>query len=347
VSLTCEFERVSLPLEHDFTISRGTQSSAENVLVRIEDDQGRVGVGAAAPSTRYAETIATVEAILPDLLAVVESVGDPHALQQIEREGRAAIGDNGAALCAVDVALHDLVATQLGLPLYRYLGLDPEQSVTTSFTIGLDDTERMREKTAEAVAAGYPILKVKLGTDRDREVVSAIREEAPEATIRVDANEAWTPREAIENTEWLDEYGIEFVEQPVPADDPDGMALVREQGALPVAADESCVRLADVPQVGEIADIATIKLTKAGGIRETVRMIHAARAEGLAVMLGCMLGTTALLSAGAHLAPLLDYADLDGALLLAEDRFAGVPMPEGAIDLTGFERPGTGVHHAE
>jgi len=347
MTLSCQFERVSLPLEHDFTISRGTQSSAENVLVRIEDAQGRVGVGAAAPSTRYAETIPTVEAVLPDLLAVVESVGDPHALQRIEREGRAAIGDNGAALCAVDVALHDLAATQLGVPLYRYLGLDPGQTVTTSFTIGLDDTDRMREKTAEAVAAGYPILKVKLGTDRDREIVSAIREEAPEATIRIDANEAWTPREAVRNTEWLAEHGVEFVEQPVPAENPDRMAFVRERGALPIAADESCVRLSDVPRVGEIADIATIKLTKAGGIRETVRMIHAARAEGLAVMLGCMLGSTALLSAGAHLAPLLDYADLDGALLLAEDRFAGVAMPEGEIDLTAVDRPGTGVREAE
>ncbi len=347
MSLTCEFERVSLPLEHDFTISRGTQSTAENVLVRIEDDRGRVGVGAAAPSARYAETIPTVEAVLPDLLAVVESVGDPHAIQRIEREGRAAVGDNGAALCAVDVALHDLAATCLGVPLYRYLGLDPGRTITTSFTIGLDDTGRMREKTAEAVAAGYPILKVKLGTDRDREIVSAVREAAPEATIRVDANEAWTPREAVHNTEWLAEHGVEFVEQPVPADNPEGMAFVREHGALPIAADESCVRLSDVPQVAEIADIATIKLTKAGGIRETVRMIHAARAEGLAVMLGCMVGSTALLSAGAHLAPLLDYADLDGALLLGEDRYTGVPMPEGEIDLAGLDRPGTGVHEPE
>ncbi len=343
MSLTSEFERATFPLEHDFGISRGTQESAENVLVRVEDDQGRVGVGAAAPSSRYGETIATVEAVLPDLLAVVESVGDPHQLQRVEREARAAVGDNGAALCAVDVALHDLAARQLGVPLYRYLGLDPGRTIRTSYTIGLDDTDRMAGKTAEAVAAGYPVLKIKLGTDRDREIVAAVREEAPDATIRVDANEAWTPREAVRNTAWLAEHGVEFVEQPVPAGNPNGMAFVREHGDVPVAADESCIRLADVPQVGEIADIATIKLTKAGGIRETVRMIHAARAEGLSVMLGCMLGTTALLSAGAHLAPLLDYADLDGALLLAEDRYEGVPMPEGEIDLEAIDRPGTGV----
>jgi L-alanine-DL-glutamate epimerase-like enolase superfamily enzyme len=343
VSLACEFERATFPLEHDFGISRGTQTSAENVLVRIEDEQGRVGVGAAAPSSRYGETIATVEGVMPDLLAAVESVGDPHALQRIEREARARVGHNGGALCAVDVALHDLAATQFGVPLYRYFGLDPGRTIRTSYTVGLDDTGRMREKTAEAVDAGYSILKVKLGTGRDREIVETIREEAPDATVRVDANEAWTPREAVRNTAWLAEYGVEFVEQPVPAENPDGMAFVREHGDLPVAADESCVRLADVPEVGEIADIATIKLTKAGGVRETVRMIHAARAEGLSVMLGCMLGTTALLSAGAHLAPLLDYADLDGALLLAEDRYEGVPMPEGEIDLSAVDRPGTGV----
>jgi len=343
VSLTCEFERAAFPLEHDFGISRGTQTSAENVLVRVEDDQGRVGVGVAAPSSRYGETIATVEAVLPDILAVVESVDDPHALQRIEREARAAVGDNGAALCAVDVALHDLAATRLGVPLYRYLGLDPGRTVTTSYTIGLDDTERMREKTAEAVDAGYPVLKVKLGTDRDEDIVAAIREEAPDATVRVDANEAWTPREAVRNTAWLADQGVEFVEQPVPAENPDGMAFVREHGALPVAADESCVRLADVPRVAEVADIATIKLTKAGGLRETVRMIHAARAEGLGVMLGCMVASDALLSAGAHLAPLLDYADLDGALLLADDRYEGVQMPRGRIDLSAVDRPGTGV----
>jgi len=347
VTLTCEFERVSFPLEHDFGISRGTQTSAENVLVYIEDDQGRVGVGAAAPSTRYGETPATVEAVLPDLLAVVESVGDPHALQRIERETRTIIGDNGAAHCAVDVALHDLVATRLDVSLYRYFGLDPERTVTTSYTVGLDDTERMREKTIEAVEAGYPILKIKLGTDRDREIVETVRETAPEATIRVDANEAWTPREAVSKTAWLSDHDVEFVEQPVSADDPEGMAFVRERGEVPVAADESCLRLADVPQVADIADIATIKLTKAGGLRETIRMIHAARAHGLAVMLGCMVGTTALLSAGAHLAPLLDYADLDGALLLAEDRYDGVSMPEGHIDLSAVDRAGTGLSRSD
>jgi L-alanine-DL-glutamate epimerase-like enolase superfamily enzyme len=343
MTLSCEFERAEFPLEDDFTISRGTRSNAENVLVRIEDEQGRAGVGAAAPASRYGETPATVEAVLPDLLSVVESVGDPHAIQRIEAQARSAVGGNGAAHCAVDVALHDLASTRLGVPLYRYLGLDPERTVTTSFTVGLDETDQMREKAAEAVAAGYPILKVKLGTDRDREIVAAVREAAPEATLRVDANEAWTPREAVDNTAWLADHRIEFVEQPVPASDPEGMAFVREHGDVPVAADESCRRLADVPQVAEIADIATIKLTKAGGIRETVRMIHAARAAGLSVMLGCMLASDALMAAGAHLAPLLDYADLDGALLLAGDRYEGVPMPEGHIDLAAADRPGTGA----
>ena len=344
MTLTCEFERAEFPLEHEFTIARGTKSSAENVLVRIEDGQGHTGVGAAAPSSRYGETPATVEAVLPDLLSVVESVGDPHALQRIETRARSTVGGNGAAHCAVDVALHDLAATRLGVPLYRYLGLDPERSVTTSFTVGLDDTDRMREKAAEAVAAGYSILKVKLGTDRDREIVSAIREAAPEVTLRVDANEAWTPREAVGHTEWLAEEGVEFVEQPVPAEEPEGLRFVYERSAVPVAADESCITAEDVPRVADRTDIVTLKLMKTGGVRPAIEAVHAARAHGLEVMLGCMLESNASIAAGAHLAPLLDYADLDGSLLLAEDPYGGVPMPDGHLDPGRFEAAGTGAH---
>ncbi|GAA0645826.1 dipeptide epimerase [Salarchaeum japonicum] len=341
MTLEAEFDRVSLPLEHAFTIARGTTATAENVVVRIEDDEGNTGVGAAAPSTHYGETASTVEAVLPDLLSVVEEVGDPHALDRIETGMREAVSGNPAARCAVSIALHDLAAKRAGLPLYRYWGLDPEQSVTSSFTIGLDDTETMREKTREAVAAGYGTLKVKLGTPRDEEIVRTVREAAPDATIRVDANEAWTPREAVANTEWLAEYGVEFVEQPVPAENADGLEFVYERSALPIAADESCVTLADVPALAGRADIANIKLMKCGGLREATRMIHAARAQGLEVMLGCMVETNAAIAAACHLAPLLDYADLDGSLLLADDPYEGVPLPGGYIDLDAVERSGT------
>ncbi|WP_049987170.1 dipeptide epimerase [Halobellus rufus] len=341
--LSTEFERVSLPLADAFTISRGTQEVAENVVVRVTDDEGRTGVGGAAPSGHYGETPETVEAVLPELLEVVESVGDPHAIERIERELRTVVEDNPAARAAVDVALHDLAAKRLDVPLYRQWGLDPDRAPKTSFTIGLDTTERMREKTREAVDDGYDVLKVKLGTDRDEEIVAAVREEAPDARIRVDANEAWTPREAVRMTERLDAYDVEFVEQPVPATDPDGLKFVYERSALPIAADESCVTLPDVPAVADRTDIVNLKLMKTGGLAEARRMIHAARAHGLEVMLGCMIESNASIAAACHLAPLLDYADLDGALLLDDDEYAGVPIEGSEIRLADVDRPGTGA----
>ncbi|WP_313694398.1 dipeptide epimerase [Halorarum halobium] len=341
--LTTATERVSLPLEHAFTISRGTTTEAENVVVRITDDGDMTGVGAAAPSAHYGETADTVEAVLPDLFAVVESVGDPHALAEIEARMREAVEGNPAARCAVSIALHDLAAKRLGVPLYRLWGLNPGTAPDTSFTVGLDDLDTMREKTGEAVEAGYGTLKLKLGTDRDREVVEAVREEAPDATIRVDANEAWTPRETVEKSRWLAESGVEFIEQPVPASDPEGLKFAYERSELPVAADESCVTLADVPRIADRCDVANLKLMKCGGLLEARRMIHAARAHGLEVMLGCMVETNAAIAAGCHLAPSLDYADLDGSLLLADDPYEGVPMPDGEIDLAGVSRNGTGA----
>jgi L-alanine-DL-glutamate epimerase-like enolase superfamily enzyme len=342
MTLDTDFERVTLPLESAFTISRGTQTEVPNVVVRIEDEGGMVGVGSAAPAAHYGETPATAEAVLPDLLAVVEAVGDPHALDEIERRMRETVRDNPAARCAVSIALHDLCAKRLGVPLYRLWGLDPDSVPDTSFTIGIDDVETMREKTRDAVDAGHSTLKVKVGTDRDRDIVTAVREEAPDATIRVDANEGWTPSEAVDNSEWLADLGVEFVEQPVPAEQPENLKYVYERSVLPIAADESCVTLEDVPRIADRAHIANLKLMKCGGLREAMRMIHTARANGLEVMLGCMLESNASIAAACHLAPLLDYADLDGSLLLADDEFDGVDLSGGEIRLDS-ERNGTGA----
>ncbi|QLC32985.1 dipeptide epimerase [Halarchaeum sp. CBA1220] len=347
MSLTTSFERRELPLEHEFAIARESASVAETVVVRITDEDGTTGIGAAAPSAHYGETVATVEAVLPDLLGVVEAVGDPANLQRIEVEMERVVRANPAARAAVSIACHDYAAKRAGLPLYRYWGLDPARTVASSFTIGLDTTERMRAKTRDAVEAGYGVLKVKLGTERDREIVEAVRDAAPDATIRVDANEAWTPREAVANTEWLAALDVEFLEQPVPAENPDGMRFVREHGALPVAADESCVTLADVPEVAEISDIANVKLMKCGGPREARRLFAAARAHGLDVMLGCMVESNAAIAAAHHLVPLVDYADLDGSLLLADDPYDGVPMSGGDVDLAAVDRAGTGARRAD
>jgi L-alanine-DL-glutamate epimerase-like enolase superfamily enzyme len=333
--LTAEFERVTLPLAGAFTISRGTRESVENVVVRVTDGDGRTGVGGAAPSAHYGETADTVAAVLPDLLDVVEAVSDPHALGRIERELEGVVRGNPAARAAVSIALHDLAAKRLGVPLYRMWGLDPDRTPRTSFTVGIDDPARMTEKAADAVDAGHRVLKVKLGTDRDRELVAAVREAAPtdEVRLRVDANEAWTPREAVAKSAWLAEYDVEFVEQPVPAGNPEGLRFVHERAELPVAADESCRSLSDVPRVADSADIVNLKLMKCGGLREAKRMISTARAHGLEVMLGCMVESNASIAAACHLAPLLDYADLDGSLLLAEDPYDGVELSGGVIRL--------------
>jgi L-alanine-DL-glutamate epimerase-like enolase superfamily enzyme len=346
VNLDTDFEPLTLDLDEPFTIARGTQERVENVVVRIGDGEHE-GIGAAAPSAHYGETSDTVEAVLPDLLAIVEEVNDPHALGRIERRMREAIRDNPAARAAVSIALHDLAAKRLDVRLYRYWGLDPRNAPATSFTIGLDSTERMREKTASAVDAGHSILKVKLGTERDREIIEAIRDVAPDVRLRVDANEAWTPHEALSNIDALANFDVEFVEQPVAAENPASLEYVHDRSPLPIAADESCVTLADVPRVAERADIANIKLMKCGGLREAKRMIHAARAHGLEVMCGCMVESNAAIAAACQLAPLLDYADLDGSLLLAEDPFRGVPIRAGDIDLENTARAGTGAQALE
>lgn len=344
MSLDTAYERLTLELAEPFTIARGTTTETENVVVRVSDGD-HVGLGAAAPAEHYGETPDTVEAVLPRLLSVVERVDDPHAIQRVVREMDREVQVNPAAKAAVDVALHDLAAKRLDAPLYRMLGLDGDDAVTSSFTVGIAETDRMREKAREAVADGYEVLKVKLGTGRDREILTAVREGAPDARLRVDANEAWGVSEAVEMIDACADHGVEFVEQPVPAEHPEQFRRVRERSALPLAADESCVRPDDVPAAAEVADIANLKLMKCGGLWKARRMAGAARAHGMDVMLGCMIETNVAIAAAAHLAPLLDHADLDGSLLLEADPYDGVPMPGGRIDLSGVER-GTGVREA-
>ena len=341
-----ETERLELPIDGEFTISRGASETVETVVVRLEDEDGQRGIGAAAPSEYYGESIESVEAVLPDLLDSVLEIGDPARQQTVERAMRAEAPDEAAARAAVSVAVHDLAARQADEPLYRRLGLDPASAPRSSYTVSIDSPAGMASAAQKAAGAGYPILKVKLGTDDDRSRVDAIRKTVPQARIRVDANGAWTPEEAIEKMEWLANAGVEFVEQPVPADDRDGLKRVAEDGFLPVAADESCVTAEDVPEVADAVDIVVVKLMKCGGIRPAIRQIETAKAHGLDVMVGCMVESMASLAGSCHLAPLLDYADLDGSLLLADDPYHGVPMPDGRIDLSAVEA-GTGVERAD
>ncbi len=343
-SLETRFKHVGLRLEESFTISRTTVNRAAVVLVEIEDDEGRVGIGCATPSSRYGETIATVEAVLPDLLAVVEDVGDPHQLARIERALEATVKRNPSAKAAVSIALHDLLTKQLEMPLYRYWGLDPTPTCETAYTVGIDTPETVAEKTERALEQGYRTLKCKLGTDRDRdaELVETIRTVAPDARLFVDANGAWSPKETLERLEMLNAADVALIEQPVPAGDLDGLAAVTERSPIPIAADESCETLTDIPRLVGACDVINIKLMKCGGLREAHRMITTAHAHGLEVMGGCMLESNASIAAACHLTPRLEYVDLDGALLLTGDPVDGIPMPGGMIDLSTVEQ-GTGA----
>jgi L-alanine-DL-glutamate epimerase-like enolase superfamily enzyme len=332
-----QFEDLDLTLREPFVIARDVQTRHRHVLVRVIGD-GIEGLGEAAPRAFYGETTETVRACLP-LLAQALQDTDPFAVEEAWARMERRLGGNHAAKAAVDMALHDWLGQKLGVPLWRLLGGNPAAAPRTSYTIGIDTPEGMARKAIAARA--YPILKVKVGTEDDVARVRAIRSARPEAVLRADANTAWSPRQAVTSLELLAEFGLEFVEQPVAAHDLGGLRFVRERSPVPIFADESCAVLSDVPRVAECVDGIVIKLSKCGGIRPALAMIHAARAHGLAVMLGCMTESSLGITAAAHLAPLADYADLDGHLLLADDPFHGVEVVDGRLVLPAG--PGLGV----
>jgi L-alanine-DL-glutamate epimerase-like enolase superfamily enzyme len=263
-------------------------------------------------------------------------LGDPRAFSVAARA--AAVAGQRSAEAAVDMALHDLAGHRLGVPLYELFGLDRSQAPQTSFTIGMDAPDVVARKVREAAA--YPILKVKMGSADDREVLTAVRD-TTDRPVRVDANEGWTPAEAVERLRWLARMGVEFVEQPLPADQIDQTRALRRQSPLPFYADESVHRAEDIPRLAGAFDGINIKLMKCGGLAEARRMIAVARAHGLKVMLGCMIESSVAITAAAHISPLVDTADLDGNLLLDHDPFSGATVADGRIVLPDL--PGLGV----
>jgi L-alanine-DL-glutamate epimerase-like enolase superfamily enzyme len=333
------YEVAELRTKHPFTISTGSRETHPVVWVRLYDSDGLEGWGEANPVAYYGETPETVCAALESFRRILEPSGDPFAILEIEAACEADVGGNASARAAVSAALYDLMGKQLNVPVYRLLGLDPSQAARTSFTIGIDDPEVIRQRVQEA--AEYPILKIKVGTRHDEEVLTVVREEAPEKIIRVDANTAWTAKQALARIEKLSVFDLEFVEQPLPASDIEGLRFVRERSPLPIIADESCITSKDIPRLAGVVDGINIKLAKCGGLSEALRMIHTARAHNMSVMIGCMLESSLGVAAAAQLAPLSDYADLDGAALLAEDPFSGFDISHGWLHLTG--EPGLGV----
>ena len=334
------FRPHTLALRHAFGIASNTRTSTPAMLVELEHD-GLTGCGEASMPPYLGETQESATAFFERATPLLAAVSDPFQLEEILPAVDALAPGNTAAKAALDIALHDWIGRRLGVPLHRLWGLDPAKAPVTSFTIGIDTPEVVRAKTLEA--APYKILKVKLGRDAatDRQLVSTIRE-VTAVPLTVDANQGWADRaDALRMIEWLATQNVLFIEQPMPKAALDDIAWLRERSPLPLIADESLQRLADVPRLRGVFDGINIKLMKSTGLREAHKTITVARALGLKVMLGCMTETSCAISAAAQLSPLVDWADLDGALLIKDDPFDGAAVVDGRITLP--DRPGIGI----
>ncbi len=334
--LRLQTEILTLVTRHPFVIARGGSSQYRTVMVTVRDADGMEGWGEAAPSKFYGET---ADSIVAALAVYGQSMPETaFELEDAERVWATAMRGNAAARAALSAAMHDLAAKKLGVPLYRMWGLDPSRAPRSTFTIGLDTPERVRAKVLEA--AEYPILKIKLGTDHDVEILRTIRS-VTDRELRVDANCGWTVKHTVAMLPVLAEYGVTVLEQPLVPEDLEGLGEIRRRAAIPLIADESCLTAADIPGLVGKVDGINIKLAKCGSLREALRMIAVARAHHMTVMVGCMIESSLAITAAAHFTPLVDIVDLDGAALLADDPFVGATIAGGQVRLpTG---PGLGV----
>jgi len=336
VPLRLETEILTLKTRHPFVIARGSQPEYRTVWVRLVDDDGVEGWGEAASTRYYGETADSAMAALRTYGQQLP--GDPLDLERTEAGWKALLGGNPSARAALSAALHDLAGKRLGVPVYRLWGLDPSAAPRSTFTIGIGTPEQVRAKVREA--AEYPILKIKLGTDRDVELLEAIRGET-DRELRVDANCGWTVKQAIAMLPVLEEFKVTVLEQPLVPNDIDGLGLIRRHASIPLIADESCLTTADIGALAGKVDGINIKLAKCGSLREAIRMIAAARALNMMVMVGCMIESSIGITAAAHFTPLVDIVDLDGAALLAEDPFSGATISGGQVRLP--DGPGLGL----
>lgn len=339
------FWRYDLRLAHRWTIARGLEPGGEGgttafqvVFLELADKDGVVGIGEAAPSTRYGETadetVAFLEHVNPYQLSFTDVAGS------LKYAAGVAPG-HFAAKGALDMALLDGAARLSGKPLHTHLGLGfAENKHVTSFSIGIDSPDMIRQKAAEAEV--YPVLKLKVGSPQDRENLAALREVAPGKTVRVDANEAWKSKEvALRNLEWLaQDKHIQFVEQPMPAGTPlEDWVWLKARSPLSIMADESYVYVGDIDRCAAGFHAVNVKLVKTGGVLPGLEALRAARQAGLKTMLGCMIESSVLISAAAHLAELTDYLDLDGNLLITNDPFCGVRCEHGLLSFAGAPEP--------
>jgi L-alanine-DL-glutamate epimerase-like enolase superfamily enzyme len=291
---------------------------------------GVTGLGEGAPIVRYKEDAKSAQTALEAIRGFLEGA-NPWEFAKVMSEVSRRKEGQYAAKAAIDIALMDWVGKKLGIPLYRYFGLDARDAPVTTFSIGIDTPEITRQKVREA--AEYPVLKIKVGLATDEPTIEAVRS-VTKKPLRVDANEGWKDKEeAVRKIRWLETQGVEFVEQPMPAAMLEETRWVRKRVNLPLIADEACERPADVPKCAGIYDGINVKLDKCGGILEAYRMIQVAKALGMKTMLGCMISSSISVTAAAHLSPLVDYADLDGNLLISNDAHAGVRVEGGKLVL--------------
>ncbi|HLK65154.1 MAG TPA: dipeptide epimerase [Bryobacteraceae bacterium] len=328
---------VRLNLQHTWTTTMSSSQYRDTLHVSYARD-GITGHGEGAPIVRYHEDAEgarkAVESVRDLLLA-----SDPMHFAKTMSKVFEQVQGEWAGKAAIDIALMDWVGQKLGIPLYSYFGLDPADTPLTTFSIGIDTPEITRQKTREA--ADYPILKVKVGLATDEPTIEAVRS-VTDKPLRVDANEGWKNKEeAVAKINWLEKHGVQFIEQPLPAEMIEETRWIRSRVHIPIIADEACQRASDIPKLKEAFDGVNVKLDKSGGILEAYRMIEIAKSLGMKTMLGCMVSSSVSVTAAAHLSPLVDFADLDGNLLIGNDPFHGVRVEKGKLILP--KRPGLGL----
>ncbi len=335
-----EIKTKRLDLRHAWTIARNTSTYKEYAFVQLKKD-GVCGWGEAAHNVRYGESLESIVETLEKARPILAAC-DPWKFVDVNEAVQAVCEGQTAAKAAIDIALMDWISKSLGIPLYQMWGLDPAKAPQTTFSIGIDTMDMVRQKVEEA--APYPLLKIKMGKDNDEEILAAVRS-VTNKTLRVDANEGWKEKElALRKVEWLAQNGVDIVEQPMPVEMMEETAWVKARAPIPIIADESVKTSGDIPKLAEAFDGINIKVDKAGGLQESLRMIWMARSLGMKIMLGCMVSSSLSITAAAHLSPLTDYPDLDGHLLLASDPFKGVQVKDGWLILP--DKPGLGVEGA-
>jgi len=334
--LKLSFKPYELQLKHVFTVAANSRTTTPDVLTSIEYD-GVVGFGEASMPPYLGESLQSVTEFLSKVN--LEQFRDPFLIEDILDYVDGIMPGNYAAKAAVDIALHDLTGKLIGQPWFRLWGLNPEKTPATSFTIGIDTAEVVKQKTLEANA--FRILKVKLGRDNDKEMIETVRS-VTDVPLYVDVNQGWKDKnQALEMVQWLSERNIQFVEQPMPKEQKDDIAWLTANSPLPIIADEALQTVDDLLPMKGVYSGINVKLMKCGGMNAAYKMITMARQMGMKVLIGCMTETSCAVSAAAQLSPLVDWADLDGNLLIGNDVYEGMTIVDGKVTLP--DRPGIGI----